>query len=87
MLGDDERARREAIDHVAEYVWETSDDRCEVQDRPVCWQQSLVSKEFDGQLDEVGIGWCVACSYARTREVADDAAMSLVIQPAIERDD
>jgi hypothetical protein len=75
------------IDYEAEYAWETPDDRCEVQDCPVCWQRSLVAKEFDAQLDEIGIGCCVACSYERTREVADDAATSELVRRAAERDD
>ena len=75
------------IDYEAEYAWETPHHRSEVQDCPVCWQQSLVAKEFDGQLDEIGIGWCVACSYERTRDVADDAATSELIRRAVERDD
>lgn len=86
-LGEDERRRREMIDYETEYAWETRDDRCEVQDCPVCWQRSLVAEEFDGQLDEIGIGWCVACSYQRTSEVADDAATSELVRRAIERND
>jgi hypothetical protein len=85
-LGDAERGRREMIDYEAEYAWETPGDRCEVQDCPVCWQRSLVAGQFDSQLDEIGIGWCAACSYERTREVADDAATTELIRRAVERD-
>jgi hypothetical protein len=43
--------------------------------------------EFDSYLDELGIGSCIACSYSRSREVADDQAVDLQIRRQIERED
>jgi hypothetical protein len=86
-LGDGERARRQAIDYKAEYAWETPDSRCEVDTCPVCWTEAFVASDFDDWLDEIGIGSCVACSYRRTAEVANNEARDLEIRRLMERED
>ncbi len=86
-LGSGEQTRREALSYVADYAWEGSDSRREVSDCPVCWQQAFVAEEFDSFLDEIGVGTCIACSYHRTRRVADELARDVQLRRAIERDD
>jgi hypothetical protein len=78
-LGDEERARREAIDYEEEYGFATRDERCEVEECPVCMNVALVAYRFDGWLDEIGIGTCVVCSYDRSAEVADELATSRML--------
>lgn len=86
-LEDEERGRRRTINYTERYAWETQDSRCEVDRCPVCWTEALVASEFDSYLGEIGIGMCIACSYARTRDVADDAAMDVQIRRHMERND
>jgi hypothetical protein len=86
-LSGDERARRMSIDYREEYAWQRPDERCEVQQCPICWQESLVATEFDGYLDQIGIGTCVACGYRRSREMAEDEAMILELQRKVEESD
>lgn len=86
-LGEDERARRMAINYREHYAWETADERCEVQDCPVCWQEAIVATEFDSYLDQIGIGTCIACGYQRSRAVADDEAMTIELKRMADKDD
>jgi len=86
-VGSEERSRREGFDYVDAYAWTGEVERCEVTECPVCWQQAFVAGEFDSYLDEVGVGRCIACSYQRTRRVADDLAMTIQIKRAVEGDD
>lgn len=87
----DERARRQAIDYVAEHAWETHDDRSVVDDCPVCGTRALVAPITENVLGEIGIGFCFVCSYQRTAELAEETAyrldMERAIQRATERDD
>jgi hypothetical protein len=86
-LGPDERTRRVAIDYNDLYAWETKDGRCEVEVCPVCLTVALVADDFDSYLDAIGIGSCIACSYHRSRDVADDEAMMSELRRQVERDD
>jgi hypothetical protein len=87
ILSLEERARRDGVDYETEFAWQTKDDRCEVEICPVCANRSLVAHEFDGYLDEIGIGVCIVCSYTRTRTVAEDMATDIQLRRAVERDD
>lgn len=86
-LGSEEQTRREAFDYAAAYAWETKDGRIEVGECSVCWQEAFVAEEFDGFLDEIGVGTCIACSYRRSRRMADDLATEVQMRRAVERED
>jgi hypothetical protein len=86
-IGSDERERRDAFDYVEAYAWQGEISRGEVEECPACAQEALVAEEFDSFLDEIGIGTCVACSYNRSRRVADDIATGVQLRRAVERDD
>ena len=47
---------------------------------PGLWSEALVAEEFDSLLEEIGIGTCVACSYSRSRRVADDIATGVQLE-------
>lgn len=86
-LGDTERRRREQIDYAELYGFETTEDRVEVEECPVCLQTALVAATRDPLLDEIGVGHCVVCGYERTAGVAGDMALGVQIERATGRDD
>lgn len=83
-LSDEERARRMAISYPDEYACTARDERCEVEDCPVCSSLALVARTFDGWLDEIGIGTCIVCSYRRSPDVAEELATERMLDRHID---
>ncbi|MDP9850422.1 hypothetical protein [Streptosporangium lutulentum] len=83
LLSSEELARRGGVDYAAEYSQEFSD----VEECPVCGNNSLVLSSRDSEIDEIGVGRCVVCSYERTMDAANDIAASVQFERAVERAD
>jgi hypothetical protein len=79
LLDSDEWQRRRAIDYAAVYGAAHPDEQREVQLCPACDLVALVAEQFDSYLNEVGVGTCMACSYIRTQDVADQEGLSELI--------
>jgi C4-type Zn-finger protein len=75
------------IDYRAEYEYHHPDERVEVEDCPVCENCSLVVRQRDVWIGEVGIGQCVVCGYRRSSAIADEIAMGIQMQRAVDRSD
>lgn len=74
MLGETERACRQATDYGDDIYGHLVDDP-PAEEYPICLNRSLIPSHLDREIDEIGVGTCVACSYTRTDEVAEDFAM------------
>lgn len=86
LLGEKELERRAAIDYSEMCRW-AHGSGTQVDECPVCGNESLVVSGREGWLGEVAIGQCVVCSYKRTAEVADDIAADVDIQRKVEAPD
>jgi hypothetical protein len=86
-LGDDERERRRDLDFLSLYDRQGHAPRREIELCPVCGTFALICEEFESLLDAIGIGTCVVCSYARSRDVADQLARDEHVRRMMEGDD
>jgi hypothetical protein len=79
-IGGEERERRGQEDYSARYAYyHPKHGEVRVDECPVCWLTAFVADRFDIYADEVGVGVCVACSYRRSQDVADQQGMMLAI--------
>jgi hypothetical protein len=79
-IGQDERERRRQEDYSAQYGrYHPDEGEVRVDECPVCWLTAFVADQFDIYVNEVGVGVCVACSYRRSQDVADQDGMMLAI--------
>ena len=79
-LDDEEQTRRQAINYEARFGYVGPEDRCEVEECPVCDNVALVARRFDGWLDEIGIGTCMVCSYSRSADLAEELATGRMME-------
>jgi hypothetical protein len=83
LLSLEELERREAVDYIGDYTEVDDDERIEPADCPVCGLQALVPSGFDSYVGEFAWGTCVACSYAKSYEVADFEGRDEAIDRAV----
>jgi hypothetical protein len=85
LLSVDEITRRADVDYAEEYVEVDNGEYYNTpHECPVCGTTALIETALDSYVGEYAAGTCIACSYVKSADIADQEGLGEKISRAVE---